>query len=189
MSVSSLGRTATLPSFREPVAPLGGSELGGVRQTKGSFTVTELDTHRAAPEVQSGSPLDPFARVSLTRAVDNVDEVQKFQELMRRNSVEFVNSAESYPDFDAEAFLQEFPSEVLEERLAEIQAARMKEVTSNDVSFDSSTPINRSTVLIKERLNDAEFIRRLPSTVANSRLTEMVSFTEIEDAGVFAAVA
>ena len=197
MSVSSLGRTATLPSFREPVAPLGASELGGVGQTKGSFTVTELPTHRAAVSVTSGSPLEPFARVGLSRAVDNVDEVQQFQDLMRRNTVELVEARQpdlaSIPakeaNFDPQAFVQGLSPESLQQHFAEAKDDFRREVTSNDVSFDESTPISRSTVLIRERLNEAEIIRRLPSTVANNRLTEMVSFQDGGTVGSFAAVA
>ena len=210
MSISSLGRALAVPSLREPVAPTSANEVNSIMK-KSSAVKTELAATQVASETNraQGSQSE-YTRPDLTTSKQTsadtstknagkrtsvFGEIQRFQDLMRRNSVKFDASGPlSSPELTIVDrvnnidFEREIPPEAMKKRIFELREDYIANLSSDNISVDVSGPLNQMVLTIKENINQTEFVRHLPKSINDDRVQNLMAFAS-EQGFTFEAVA
>jgi hypothetical protein len=183
MSISSLGRTLASPSLREPVS----SNQAAEAKNSAAGKVTDLAPTQVTQSVERPTT-QPYERSSepkpqalVERSL--VDEIQQFQDLMQRNSVEFAASGPlSSPELKIVDhvnnidFEREIPPQAFKERIFELREDFVETLSSDNISFDTSAPLSRMVLVIKENINETEFVRQLPRSINDERVRNLIAF-------------
>ena len=187
-SISSLGRTLATPNLREPVAQVSMSEINA-KMKKSAAKVTELPESKTVQEVNKAQ-VSVNEKVNVnTSSTSNtqqvVDEVQRFQELMRRNNVKFDASGPlSRPELTIVDrvnnidFEREIPPEALKEQIFELREDFLSNLSADNISIDVSESLSNMVVVIKENINETEFIRHLPKEITDERVKNLMAFAQ-----------
>ena len=192
MSISSLGRTIAGASLREPVSPLSASE----RLSQAKKSSTDLESTQVAAEVQSGAEskvdeaprndaADYFRRPSRSpsQEVHAVDAVAEMTELLQKRNVKISASGPlNRPDFKVIDrvnnidFERAIPPQNLRDRVFQMRDDFIADLSKDTISFDSTSPLGRRVIVIKENLNEREFVRHLPKSYNEDRVAHLTSF-------------
>ena len=181
MSISSLGRTLASPSLREPIS----SNQAAEAKNSAAVKVTDLAPTQVAQSVErpTTQPYErpPEPKPQVERSL--VDEILQFQDLMQRNSVEFAASGPlSSPELKIVDhvnnidFEREIPPEAFKERIFELREDFVETLSSDNISFDTSAPLSRMVLVIKENINETEFVRQLPRSINDERVRNLIAF-------------
>lgn len=203
MSIASLGRTLAGASLRDPVAPLSAQDQRNTRSAAKTESVTELMdtqvvtdvektlTRSVTPEAQQPKPQKQPA----PSESDVASAVEQFQNLMRRNSVEFSATGPlSRPELtivdhiNKIDFERALPPAALKEHLFELRQDFLAGLQADKISVDTSSPLSSRVIVIKDSINDVEFVRHLPRRLNQERLDGLIAFAS-EQGFNFAAVA
>lgn len=196
MSISSLGRSIASPNLREPVAQVSLSEINAKIKKSGA-KVTELPDRKTVQEIDKAQVFaNDKTRANQSQNTQQVvDEVQRFQDLMRRNDIKFDASGPlSRPEFTIVDrvnnidFEREIPPEALKKRIFELREDFINDLSSDNISIDVSESLSNMVVVIKESINQTEFIRHLPKEITDERVKNLMSFAQEQGFG-FEAVA
>jgi hypothetical protein len=198
MSISSLGRSIASPNLREPIAQVSLSEINAKIKKSGA-KVTELPDRKTVQEIDKAQVFvndKTSANQSENQNTQQVvDEVQRFQDLMRRNDVKFDASGPlNRPEFTIVDrvnnidFEREIPPEALKKRIFELREDFINDLSSDSISIDVSDSLSNMVVIIKESINETEFIRHLPKEITDERVKNLMSFAQ-EQGFDFEAVA
>lgn len=193
MSISSLGRNLAGPSLREPVSPLTSTASERLQQSTKVSTdlkstqVTQTVSESANAQVESTqqkpiSELFKRPEPSSTEQ-ETVDPIEKMTELLQKRSVDMSATGPlNRPDFKVIDrvnnidFERAIPPQAFRERVFEMREAFISDLSKDNISFDSSSPIGRRVIVIKESINDREFVRHLPRSYNSERVEHLVSF-------------
>lgn len=191
MSISSLGRALAGPSLREPVSPLTSSE----RLAQSNRAANELNDTQVAPEVNEGAKgrsenttqkmtIEAFEQsqsVDLDKSTS--DAVEEMTELLHKRSVDMsVSGPLNRPDFKVIDrvnnidFERAIPTQALRDRIFQMREDFIADLSKDTISFDSSSPLGRRVIVIKENINETEFVRHLPKSYNMERVEHLVSF-------------
>ena len=198
MSIASLGRSLAGAALRDPVAPLSAQEQRSGRAAPKTETVNELVDTQVVTDVEKTLAktvnAEPSAAVRPTEA-DVASTVEQFQNLMRRNSVEFnAKGPLSRPELtivdhiNKIDFERALPPAALKEHLFELRQDFIAGLQSDRISVDASSPLSSRVIVIKESINDVEFVRHLPRRLNQERLNGLIAFAS-EQGFNFEAVA
>ena len=190
MSISSLGRAIVAPSLREPVSP-----LNNARSQANTAAQNELKPTQVAPEVVSASggrtQTEPDRssahqqqvaqqREQPSRVRESADQMA---EMLHRNNFELTPSGPlSRPDFKVIDqvnnidFERAIPPQALRDRIYKLREDFIADLSQDRISFDSSSPFGRRVLVIKESLNETEFIRHIPASYNDERVAYLSSF-------------
>lgn len=191
MSISSLGRSLAGPSLREPVSPLSASERlqqstqasSDLNDTQVTQSVSESSNAQVDSSTQKASQAFEQAGAEAQAEAKNTDPVEKMTELLQKRSVDMsVNGPLNRPDFKVIDrvnnidFERAIPSQAFRERVFEMREAFISDLSKDNISFDSSSPLGKRVIVIKENINETEFVRHLPRTYNAERVQHLVSF-------------
>ena len=191
MSISSLGRSLAGPSLREPVSPLSASERlqqstqasSDLNDTQVTQSVSESANAQVETSTQKASQAFEQANAEAQAEANNTDPVEKMTELLQKRSVDMsVNGPLNRPDFKVIDrvnnidFERAIPSQAFRERVFEMREAFISDLSKDNISFDSSSPLGKRVIVIKENINETEFVRHLPRTYNAERVQHLVSF-------------
>ena len=201
MSIASLGRSLAGAALRDPVAPLSGQEQRNGRAAPKTESVTELMDTQVVTDVEktltrSVTPEQSAPKVSPTPSeTDVASAVDQFQKLMRRNSVEFSATGPlSRPELtivdhiNKIDFERALPPAALKEHLFELRQDFIAGLQADRISVDTSSPLSSRVIVIKDSINDVEFVRHLPRRLNQERLDGLIAFAS-EQGFNFEAVA
>jgi hypothetical protein len=188
MSISSLGRSIASPNLREPVAQVSLSEINAKIKKSGA-KVTELPDRKTVQEIDkaqvSANEKINASQGDIQNTLQVVDEVQRFQDLMRRNDIKFDASGPlSRPEFTIVDrvnnidFEREIPPEALKKRIFELREDFISDLSADNISIDVSDSLSNMVVIIKESINETEFIRHLPSEITDQRVKNLMAFAQ-----------
>ena len=190
MSISSLGRAIVAPSLREPVSPLNNS----LRSQAVTAVQNELKPTQVAPDVVGArggrTEAEPERsatqqqrtqqRDSTTRIRESADQMA---EMLHRNNFELTPSGPlSRPDFKVIDqvnnidFERAIPPQALRDRIYKLREDFIADLSQDRISFDSSSPLGRRVLVIKESLNETEFVRHIPASYNDERVAYLSSF-------------
>ena len=190
MSISSLGRSIAAPSLREPVSPLMAPE----RSAQAANATTDLASTQVAQEVnraeQAAIETEVNRNAAEQQAVNQQAEVspikesvEKMTEILSGNSFELSPSGPlSRPDFKVIDrvnnidFERVIPPQALQDRIFELREEYIAGLSSDRISFDTTSPLGRRVLVIKESLNQTEFVRHLPASYNEERVAHLTSF-------------
>ena len=189
MSISSLGRSIAAPSLREPVSPLTNVDRGQVSKSDNQ----ELPQTQVSPEVNTAQR--GGIETEVRRAPSRNNEVRKEEpsatqesaerlvEMLGGNTFELSPSGPlSRPDFrvidrvNNIDFERAIPPQALRDRIFELREAYIADLSKDTISFDSSSPLGRRVLVIKENINETEFVRQLPASYNEDRVGYLTSF-------------
>lgn len=194
MSISSLGRAIVAPSLREPVSPLNNTSRAKVTNTTPDLQKTQVTTEtskaqdgradvgaRAQGRPQHLAPSKPRdlspEESPVRKSADNLAE------MLRRDRFGLEPSGPlSRPDFrvidqvNNIDFERAIPPEALRERIFELREDFIAELAQDTISFDSTSPFGRRVIVIREQLNEREFVRHIPSAYNENRFSYLSSF-------------
>ena len=187
MSISVLGRSLAGPNLREPVAQVSISEINSKIKKSGA-KVNELPDSKTVQDVQK-SQVSVNEKLNAVQEQSNskqvVDEVQRFQDLMRRNNIKFDASGPlNRPEFtivdhvNNMDFEREIPPEALKERIFELREDFINDLSADNISIDVSESLSNMVVIIKESINETEFIRHLPKDLTDERVQNLMTFAQ-----------
>lgn len=189
MSISSLGRSIAAPSLREPVSPLTNTDRGQVTKPDQQ----DLPQTQVSPEVNTAERGGVESEVR--RAPSQMSEIRKDEPSATQESVERLvemlggNTFElspsgplNRPDFKVIDrvnnidFERAIPPQALRDRIFELREAYIADLSKDTISFDSSSPLGRRVLLIKEHINETEFVRQIPASYNEDRVGYLSSF-------------
>ena len=191
MSISSLGRAMIAPSLREPVSPL--ANQGRALNTSNA-TETELKPTQVTQDVarSRGGRTDSRNSSSTSQFTQQIrrDEASavrqsadQMAEIMERNNFELSPSGPlSRPDFkiidqvNNIDFERAIPPQALRDRIFELREDFIADLSRDRISFDSASPLGRRVLVIKENINETEFVRHIPSSYNDERFSYLTSF-------------
>ena len=191
MSISSLGRSLAGPSLREPVSPLSASERlqqstqasSDLNDTQVTQSVSESANAQIESSTQKAFQAFEQANAEAQAEAKNTDPVEKMTELLQKRSIDMsVNGPLNRPDFKVIDrvnnidFERAIPSQAFRERVFEMREAFISDLSKDNISFDSSSPLGKRVIVIKENINETEFVRHLPRTYNAERVQHLVSF-------------
>lgn len=191
MSISSLGRSLAGPSLREPVSPLSASErLQQSTQAASDLNDTQVaqgvsESSSAQVETSTQKPNQAFEQANAEAQAEKVpnDPVEEMTELLQKRSIDMsVNGPLNRPDFKVIDrvnnidFERAIPSQAFRERVFEMREAFISDLSKDNISFDSSSPLGKRVIVIKENINETEFVRHLPRSYNAERVQHLVSF-------------
>jgi hypothetical protein len=189
MSISSLGRAIVAPSLREPVSP-----LSNARSQANTAAQNELKPTQVAPEVVSASggrtqtePERSPAQQQVNQQKDQPSRVREsadqMAEMLHRNNFELTPSGPlSRPDFKVIDqvnnidFERAIPPQALRDRIYKLREDFIADLSQDRISFDSASPLGRRVLVIKESLNETEFVRHIPASYNDERVAYLSSF-------------
>ena len=189
MSISSLGRAIVAPSLREPVSP-----LNNARSQANTAAQNELKPTQVAPEVVSargGRTQTEPERSSAQQQVNQQREqpsrvresADQMAEMLHRNNFELTPSGPlSRPDFKVIDqvnnidFERAIPPQALRDRIYKLREDFIADLSQDRISFDSASPFGRRVLVIKESLNETEFVRHIPASYNDERVAYLSSF-------------
>ena len=191
MSISSLGRAMIAPSLREPVSPLAGNQRAQVAQNAAQ---TDLKSTQVTQDVAGGrggraerrapSPAPQTAQPIRQNDPSPIREsADQMVEVLERNSFELSPSGPlSRPDFrvidqvNNIDFERAIPPRALRDRIFELREDFIADLSRDRISFDSASPLGRRVLVIKESLNETEFVRHIPASFNDDRFSYLTSF-------------
>ena len=191
MSISSLGRAMIAPSLREPVSPLANHNR---TQTAVNATQSELKPTQVTQDVsgaRGGRTEGRSAALTPRKAPqarqDAPSPIQKsadqMVEVLERNSFELSPTGPlSRPDFKVIDqvnnidFERAIPPQALRDRIFELREDFIADLSRDRISFDSASPLGRRVLVIKESINETEFVRHIPSSFNEERFSYLTSF-------------
>ena len=192
MSISSLGRSLAGPSLREPVSPLSASErlqqstqsVSDLNGTQVTQRVSESSSAQVETSTQKpNQAIEKFNAEAQAEAAAANDPVEEMTELLQKRSIDMsVNGPLNRPDFKVidrvnnMDFERAIPSQAFRERVFEMREAFISDLSKDNISFDSSSPLGKRVIVIKENINETEFVRHLPRTYNTERVQHLVSF-------------
>lgn len=202
MSIASLGRSLAGASLRDPVAPLSGQEQRNARSAPKTESVTELMDTQVVTDVEKTltrsvtTQAQSAPKVTMAPSESDVaSAVDQFQNLMRRNSVEFSATGPlSRPELtivdhiNKIDFERALPPAALKEHLFELRQDFIAGLQADKISVDTSSPLSSRVIVIKDSINDVEFVRHLPRRLNQDRLDGLIAFAS-EQGFNFEAVA
>ena len=191
MSISSLGRAIVAPSLREPVSPLNHN----ARSQAVTAAQNELKLTQVAPDVagaRGGRTENEPERSSTQQQTQRIKKDQpsriresadQMAEMLDRNNFELTPSGPlSRPDFKVIDqvnnidFERAIPPQALRDRIYKLREDFIADLSQDRISFDSSSPLGRRVLVIKENLNETEFVRHLPASYNDERVSYLSSF-------------
>ena len=192
MSISSLGRTIAGASLREPVSPLSASE----RLSQATKSSPDLQSTQVTQEVQASveprvdeapqkKSSEYFEKQSNIPAEEKstVDAVAEMTELLQKRNVKISATGPlNRPDFKVIDrvnnidFERAIPPPALRDRVFEMREDFISDLSKDTISFDSTSPLGRRVIVIKENLNQREFVRHLPKSYNEDRVAHLTSF-------------
>ncbi len=192
MSISSLGRTIAGASLREPVSPLSASE----RLSQATKSSPDLQSTQVTQEVQASVEprVDEAPQKKSSDYFENqnnvpveekstVDAVAEMTELLQKRNVKISASGPlNRPDFKVIDrvnnidFERAIPPQALRDRVFEMREDFISDLSKDTISFDSTSPLGRRVIVIKENLNQREFVRHLPKSYNEDRVAHLTSF-------------
>ena len=179
MSISSLGRSIAAPSLREPVSPLTtaaerhaqsiskNSDLAKtqVSQEVSASTDARVDHSTHKPQVENFEKKPSFDPQEQSTS----DAVAEMTDLLHRRNVEVsARGPLNRPDFKVIDrvnnidFERAIPTQALRDRIFEMREAFIADLSKDTISFDSTSPPGRRVLVIKDNINETEFVRHLP---------------------------
>jgi len=186
MSISSLGRAMIAPSLREPVSPL---VTNNRAQSQRTSTQTELKPTQVARDVSEtrGGSVEGRSAQTAQRRSDEPSPIQEsanqMVEILERNSFELSPSGPlSRPDFKVIDqvnnidFERVIPPQALRDRIYELREDFIADLSRDRISFDSASPLGRRVLVIKENINETEFVRHIPASYNDERFSYLTSF-------------
>jgi hypothetical protein len=185
MSIASLGRSLAGGALREPIAPLSSQEQKNAKASPKTEAVNELKDTQVVTDVEKtlARVVEEEPKKASIAETDIASAVDQFQKLMRRNSVEFSASGplsrpeltivDSVNNID---FERAIPPEALREHIFELRMDFVEGLKADRISVDTSSPLGNQVIVIKESINDMEFVRQLPSTLNQERLDGLIAF-------------
>jgi hypothetical protein len=188
MSIASLGRSLAGAALRDPVAPLSAQEQRNARAAPKTEAVTELADTQVVTDVEKTltKSVQPEQQQRPSVAVSEADvasAVDQFQKLMRRNSVEFSATGPlSRPELtivdhiNKIDFERALPPAALKEHLFELRQDFIAGLQADRISVDASSPLSSRVIVIKDNINDVEFVRHLPRRLNQERLDGLIAF-------------
>ena len=200
MSIASLGRSLAGAALRDPVAPLSAQEQRSGRAAPKTESATELRDAQVVTDVEktltrSVEQEAPRTQMVAPSETDVAGAVEQFQNLMRRNSVEFSATGPlSRPELtivdhiNKIDFERALPPAALKEHLFELRQDFLSGLQADRISVDASSPISSRVIVIKDSINDVEFVRHLPRRLNQERLDGLIAFAS-EQGFNFEAVA
>jgi hypothetical protein len=192
MTISSLGRAFAGPALREPVSPLSSSTerleqtnraANGLNETQVTQEVTQGAKGRidSSAGKMSSEAYEQPASVELEQSTS--DAVAEMTELLQKRSVDMsVTGPLNRPDFKVIDrvnnidFERAIPTSALRDRIFEMREDFIADLSKDTISFDSSSPLGRRVIVIKENINETEFVRHLPRSYNMERVEHLVSF-------------
>jgi hypothetical protein len=191
MSISSLGRSIAAPSLREPVSPLTTAERHAQTKSPNSDLATtqvsqkvsasseaqvEQSTHKPRVEVFENKP-------SFSGEQSTADAVAEMTDLLHRRNVEVSATGPlNRPDFKVIDrvnnidFERAISTQALRDRIFEMREAFIADLSKDTISFDLTSPLGRRVLVIKDNINEAEFVRHLPRSYNEERVAHLTSF-------------
>ena len=194
MSISSLGRSIAGASLREPVSPLSASErLNQATKTSQDLAETQVTQEvtassdarveeapqKRAAEVFEGVEVKAQEKTEQSTA----DAVAEMTELLHKRNVTISASGPlNRPDFKVIDrvnnidFERAIPPQNLRDRVFAMREAFIADLSKDTISFDTSAPIGRRVIVIKENINETEFVRQIPKSYNEDRVAHLTSF-------------
>ena len=191
MSISSLGRALAGPGLREPVSPLTSSErlaqstraANGLNDTQFAHEVSEGTRGRSenASQKMTNELYELPKSVDLDKSTS--DAVEEMTELLQKGNVDMSASGPlNRPDFKVIDrvnnidFERAIPTQALRDRIFQMREDFIADLSKDNITFDSSSPLGRRVIVIKESINETEFVRHLPKSYNMERVEHLVSF-------------
>jgi len=190
MSISRLGRAIVAPSLREPVSPLNNT----TRSQAVEAAQSELKTTQVTPDVagarggrtETESEHVPKQQDRVQRKEQSSpvrESADRMAERLQRNNFELTPSGPlSRPDFKVIDevnnidFERAIPPQALRDRIYKLREDFIADLSQDRISFDSSSPLGRRVLVIKESLNQTEFVRHIPASYNEERVAFLSSF-------------
>jgi len=192
MSISSLGRAMIAPALREPVSPLMNTSRSQQNRTA---TPNELQPTQVAPDVvgarksrtESNSERPSTSAPQVQRDPNQPSPIREsadqMVEVLERNSFQLTPSGPlNRPDFQVIDqvnnidFERAIPPRALRDRIYELREDFIADLSRDRISFDSASPLGRRVLVIKESLNQTEFVRQIPASFNDERFTYLSPF-------------
>jgi hypothetical protein len=111
------------------------------------------------------------------------ESAERLVEMLGGNTFELSPSGPlSRPDFTVIDrvnnidFERAIPPQALRDRIFELREAYIADLSKDTISFDSSSPLGRRVLVIKENINETEFVRQLPASYNEDRVGFLTSF-------------
>ena len=178
MSISSLGRSIAGASLREPVSPLSASErlsqATKASQDLAETQVTQEVTASADARVEEApqrNTAELFETPESQQKVEDqstADAVAEMTELLHKRNVTISASGPlNRPDFKVIDrvnnidFERAIPPQNLRNRVFEMREAFIADLSKDTISFDTTSPLGRRVIVIKENINETEFVLSL----------------------------
>jgi hypothetical protein len=189
MSISSLGRSIAAPSLREPVSPLNQNSrqqqisvdlqptqvASPIHRPQGGRAETDSGSSQSARPVQTNSKRRDSEPSAIQESADELVEI------LQRDRFGLAPSGPlSRPDFrvidqvNNIDFERKIPPEALRERIFKLREDFIADLAQDTISFDSVS--GRRVIVIKEQLNEREFVRQIPTAYHENRVAYLSSF-------------
>lgn len=194
MSISSLGRTIAGASLREPVSSLSATERHHQATKSAQDLLPETQvaqkinpaTDSRVDEAPQRRTSDPFAKVEVapkSEEQSTTDAVAEMTELLHKRNVTISASGPlNRPDFKVIDrvnnidFERAIPPQNLRDRVFEMREDFIADLSKDTISFDTTSPIGRRVIVIKESINETEFVRHIPKSYNEDRVAHLASF-------------
>ncbi len=191
MSISSLGRSLAGPSLREPVSPLSASDrlqqstaaTSDLKETQVTQKVTESSEAKVETSTQKTKQIFEHKVSSSSEDQPKSDPVEEMTELLQKRSIDVSASGPlNRPDFKVIDrvnnidFERAIPPQAFREKVFEMREAFISDLSKDNISFDSASPLGKRVIVIKENINQTEFVRHLPRSYNAERVEHLVSF-------------